>query len=75
MKRLLSEGPMPRHLLNRIHWDAARPAGWDSGTYDGRTGLCGARDVMATRTLDAGQQGEPVSCRRCLALLREVKPW
>lgn len=64
--RFPSEGPMPRHLLNRNHWDRVeRPADADQGTRDIGHALCGRRgEVMVTR------DRADVNCRRCLAALK-----
>jgi hypothetical protein len=58
------EGPMPRHLLNRVHWDPKdRPTDgpdWPDplGIEEG-TASCGARDVMITK------RPADVTCSRC----------
>ena len=63
-----SEGPMPRHLLNRTHF-STRPGTPDadatSDAVDGSTAqpLCGARDAIASR------RPTEVDCLRCLKLL------
>ncbi len=56
--RLPSEGPMPRHLLNRIHWDPKDRSDGSINIEYG-TGLCGARDVMVTKTWT------DMTCERC----------
>jgi len=68
-RRSSGEGAPPRHLLNRVHFDAvARDAADWQGINDTGTAVCGQRHGLLTRLL------ADVDCKRCRAKLDATLP-